>query len=460
MTRLVEHSSQNSLAVTGYKHQISNQLSRFLLTTPFALLCMTLLQLLWVMGLWMTSATSATEKLTFLFVYTMLGGAIITLVPMRWLIRLKQRIPSLVRTETSLIVILCFITLIVGIIYAFHQRLWPYDEENSFRAAQMIAEEGVLTFFKNYSEIEWLGRFHPPLTALTYGLSMRLFGVELIVGRLVAVMTMVASILTTYLLGRKLYDQKTGLIAAIFMLSFPLFTRQGTVMMTDVPVMLAFTLAMLLIFSLNAYPTYRLAIGGGIVIGAGMLTKYTMGLIGPVVLAYFLAFPSVRQLKIHLTIIGVIAGGILAVWLASAYQIGVFEQHQTNLVTDFEAGYFLKNSNGRNWLLESLLTKIPSAVGTYSLPFLCLGLWHLVKHRNQSDWFILLWIVIISILLILSLPDHRYFMLIFAALAIMMARGLKYIPQATDKVILLALLYNGGALYLFIDWARQSFVFN
>ena len=110
-------------------------------------------------------------------------------------------------------------------------------------------------------------------------------------------------------------------------------------------------------------------------------------------------------------------------------------------------------------MLESLLTRLPSAVGVCNISLLFLGGMHLVRCRNQSDLFVFLWIATVSLLLILTLPDHRYFMPTFPALAILMACGLRCIPKAAEQVVVLALLYCGGALYLFADWHRAAFLF-
>jgi len=60
---------------------------------------------------------------------------------------------------------------------------------------------------------------------------------------------------------------------------------------------------------------------------------------------------------------------------------------------------------------------------------------------------------------ILTLPIARYFMPAFPALAIVMVHGLRRIPQATERVVVLALFYCGGALYLFAYWHRAAFLF-
>jgi succinate-acetate transporter protein len=108
------------------------------------------------------------------------------------------------------------------------------------------------------------------------------------------------------------------------------------------------------------------------------------------------------------------------------------------------------------------LTRLPSGLGAYSLPLILLGLWQLVSRspRKSSDWYVLLWIAMTSFLIILTLPDHRYFMVIFPALAIAMARWLETQPtKDMGQVTLLGIIYQISTLYLMVDWSRSNELF-
>jgi 4-amino-4-deoxy-L-arabinose transferase-like glycosyltransferase len=418
-----------------------------------------LLQILWLAGILLTGAASNPRKLVHLAIYTVVVGMLVSLLPAGLVFKLRRFKEYLVQNEKALIITLCLTLLLVGVVYAHFQRLWPYDEESNYEAARMVAEQGPGELFANYSQIPWLGRWHPPLTPLMYGFAMRLFGVSLIVPRLVALALVFGTTLVTYYLGRELYDGETGVLAAFLFLSFPLVLRQGTVAMTDVPVMFFFSLGLLAILRMVHTPTTRLAVAAGLIIGAGLITKYTMLFIYPVILSFFVTQPSFRRLKFRWGIVGVVSAGILGAWLAYAYRIGALAAFESSLITEFEPGYFVTEPGGNKWLLNSLLTKLSSALGAYSLPLLLLGGLIIVWQRKRSDLLVLLWVGVVSVLLILSIPDHRYFMLIFPALAIMMAHGLGHIPEAAEQAILLALLYCGGALYLFVDWFRAAQLF-
>ncbi|EDN72288.1 membrane protein [Beggiatoa sp. SS] len=101
--------------------------------------------------------------------------------------------------------------------------------------------------------------------------------------------------------------------------------------------------------------------------------------------------------------------------------------------------------------LKALFIEIPSALGVYNIPLLLLGGLTLVRKRSQSDLFILLWITLVFVPIMLILPDNRYFMPAFPALAIAMAHGVRLIPSVIEPAVVLALLYSMSTLYLFVS---------
>jgi 4-amino-4-deoxy-L-arabinose transferase-like glycosyltransferase len=425
--------------------------------TRSLLAAMILLQVLWLATIWMAGATSNRTKLPLLLVYSIVVGVAIAFMPAGFVSRIRQLKERLIQNERSLILTLCGIVLMAGVVYASYQR--PYvDEGNNFDASKIVAEEGVGQFFANYASLPWLGKQHPPLMPLVYGFAMRILGVNLFVIRLVSLVLAIATVLLAYLLGNELYDRDTGLLAAFLLLSFPIFLRMGTAALTDIPVTFFFSLVLFLILRLLRTPSYWLAGVAGLFIGAGLLSKYTMVLIYPVLLSYVAVSGPFRRLKYHLLVLTLISMGILGIWLVYAFQSG-FLAVQQDTITSY-ASAVTATRWGKRWMLEMVSTRLTSALGFYNIPLLFLGGLDLVRRRDQSSIFVALWITIVFLVLILTLPDARYFMPAFPAVAIGMARGLRRIPEATEQAVLLALLYCGGALYLFVDlyWAPHLFL--
>jgi 4-amino-4-deoxy-L-arabinose transferase-like glycosyltransferase len=150
---------------------------------------------------------------------------------------------------------------------------------------------------------------------------MRILGVDLFVICLVSLVLAITTVLLTYLLGSELYNRDTGLLVAFLLLSFPLFLRMSTAALNDIPVVFFFSLVLLLSLHLLRRPSYWLAVAIGLLIGAGLLSKYTMAFIYPVLLSYVAITGLFRRLKYHLGVIAIASIGVLGVWLAYAYLV-------------------------------------------------------------------------------------------------------------------------------------------
>jgi len=347
----------------------------------------------------------------------------------------------------------------MGVLYAYAQLGWP-DEPFIFSASRIVVEQGVAAFFAGYSNIPWLGNQHPPLAPLLYGGVMALFGVHLFVIRCVALVLSVFTLLLTYAIGRELYSHRIGLLAALFFVSTPFFFRIGTTGLTDMPTAFCFILGVFLMFRLVEKPTYQLAVAVGLCLGVGLLYRYTMVFIYPLLLGVVAVRGLWRRLVGHLLVVLLVSGGMLAIWFCYAASIGVLAVQWRTLT--YSAGFVAKTAMGRTreegWIAGALLFRVPSGIGIANFPLLLLGGWCLCQRRNLSDVSLLLWIVAVCFPLLLTLPGPRYFLPAFPALAMMMAWGLEYVggEEATSRVVLLSLLYTVGALYLFVDWYRAA----
>lgn len=409
------------------------------------LAAMVALQVLWVVLIWLTGVASSPRKLPRLLVYSVVGGAAVGSLPARFVSGIREFKGQLLHNEKFLILTLCTVVVAIGAVYARYQIVLG-NEGNLFDASKMVAEQGIAGFFASYTTSSWLASRHPPLIPVVYGFAIRIFGIELFVIRLVSVLLTLATTLITYFLGRKLYDRETGLLAALLLLCNPSFFRFGVTGLLDMPMTLCFALILLSILRLMHTPAYSYAAVAGILIGVGLLCKYTMVLMYPLVLSYCATQRPLKPLKLHVGVMVIVSAAMLAPWLAYAYHVGLVGEQVDTLVS--YVGY------GKKWRLEALLIRLPSALGAYTIPILLLGGLSLACQRSQSDLFVLLWIGIVSVVLIFTLPEPRYFMPAFPAFAIAMARGLRHVPDAVERIVLLALLYCGGALYLFADWYR------
>jgi 4-amino-4-deoxy-L-arabinose transferase-like glycosyltransferase len=414
------------------------------------LVCMAVLQVVWLAAIGVTGVAARPEKLPLLVVYS---GVSFLVCRRTAAAGLDERIARALRYERPVLMIGGMaIALVLGL-YIRLQSGWP-DERMVFSAAREVVEQGVGPFFTNYGQIPWLGNQHPPLAVLVYGGALWLFGPHLIVARLVAFAFNLGTLFLTYRIGCELYDRATGAWAAGALFVTPFFFRIGTTALNDVPLTFCFVLAISLTLRLVVTPSYRLALGAGLAIGAGLLCKYTMLLVYPVVLTAVILGGRWRRLLPHLAVTVTVSLSIFGAWLTFAGRLGVLKGQGRALGK--YATYVLISSKGKRWLLNVLAMRLPSGIGMYLLPPLGLGVWRLSRRRGRSDLFVLSWILAVSLPLLLTLPGPRYFYPAFPALAIAAARGILHTEGEKTSLALFAFLSWAGALYLFVDWDRAA----
>jgi hypothetical protein len=77
---------------------------------------------------------------------------------------------------------------------------------------------------------------HPPALHLTLAMLAKVFGYSIVLAHLIAVCFAFIGVWFTFLLGRLLYDAKTGFFAALFLLLSPVYFAQSGMFLADMPV--------------------------------------------------------------------------------------------------------------------------------------------------------------------------------------------------------------------------------
>jgi 4-amino-4-deoxy-L-arabinose transferase-like glycosyltransferase len=447
---------------------------------------MAALQLFWLALIVVTGASTKYNTLLVVAVISVSATVLVIFLPTSAIEKIHHLKDWLFRSEKRSLLFLCIAALLIGILYAASQNPGD-DEKSSLTAANIIATEGLSSAYTAYGRVGWLGQQHPPLFPILFSLTLKLPGPDLFIMRLVSVFFLAGTLVVTYFLGRELYSREIGYLAALLLLSFPLVIRMSATAMMDIPLAFFFGLALLMLIRLSKNPSYGRACIAGLVIAIGLLTKYIMVFIFVVVFFYFICFKSFRKITVHLLLVAAVSMSVFAIWLLYANHLGVLSR-QFQKITNFVGTYHLVRNLGesvqetppvgpvvdeapgtdprdilQNGIfrlgLETLFTRLPSALGVYHAPLILFGLLYLLKRRESADWMLLLWIGAISGFLFLTLPDHRYFLPIFPALAIVVAQTLLRFPEYAERAVLLSLLLGVGNLYMFANWTRESHIF-
>ncbi|MEW5871249.1 MAG: glycosyltransferase family 39 protein [Chloroflexota bacterium] len=436
-------------------HKSSLSKLNWLTSTPFLLLSMGALQVIWLLLTWVSGAAENWIKIPWLLAYSLTATAVCLLPSERFPWNKPAIRASLLKYQHLFLPAALGLALLFGLVYGFYQRLWP-DENLVMGVAVPLAEKGLGHLLEIYRSSSYM-RQHPPLLFVLFALALRLFNMNLLALRYITLVFALLTLVVTFRLGKELYDRATGIIGALFLFSFPLFMRLGTTGMSDMPVTFFFLLSIYLLTRFVRAPSVWLAIATGASLAIGMMVKYTMVFILPVLFAFFIFIPEFRKFRRAFYAGLALAAILLSAWLVYAWQAGVLA-NQFKTLASYSTVVF-RTEIGKSFLLESLFTRLPSAIGPYNLPLILLGLKSALQARRSADKTLFLWASIVFVLLCLTLPDHRYFMPTFPAVALLMARGLEGLPESRNRLVALSLLFGLGALYLFVDWNRLGLIF-
>lgn len=441
---------------------------------------MTLLQALWYIARLTRPNDPALDLqiVPFLLGFNLLLGITISLISMHEASWIRQKTSKLIQNEKLLILSLCVVFFAISGMCIKHSS-WGGDEQAMFTASSMVAEKGVKAFFAHYGEVTWLGTQHPPLAPVMSGLFMYAWGLNPLVFRLPGLFLALPTVLLTYFISRELTDRTTGFLTALLLLSCPRFLQIVFQVTNDIFIAFFFTLAIFLIIRMFQMPSYWLAALTGLVVGAGLLSKYTM-------VFFYLMVPGLLYLSLgsqkrgpsdhlpptlqptrachahmcykHMGIIGLISISILAAWLLYAHHLGIFAAQEqrilqyAGLTPSSQDVPLLTEAWRMKMRLDMLLPRAPYALGIYNMPMLVLGGILVLRRRASSDRFILLWIAAVALPVMLFLPVDRYLIPAFPAFAMIMAHSRLYLPSGMTYLVILALFYSVSQVYLYLNY--------
>ncbi|MDQ3185795.1 MAG: glycosyltransferase family 39 protein, partial [Pseudomonadota bacterium] len=159
--------------------------------------------------------------------------------------------------------------------------------------AQLIPDEA---YYWNYAQHMDLSFYdHPPMVAWLIWLGTAIFGDNEFGVRIGAFICGLITMGYLYALACNLYDKTTGMRAVLLLAVLPFYFSTGMVMTTDAPLVAAWA-ATLYYMERALIADQRSAwLGMGIAFGLGILSKYTLGLLGPAALLFVILDPASRR---------------------------------------------------------------------------------------------------------------------------------------------------------------------
>ena len=159
--------------------------------------------------------------------------------------------------------------------------------------ANLLPEEAYYWNYSQHLDIGYLD--HPPMVAWLIWLGTTLFGDNEFGVRIGAYICWLLTAYFSFYLARNLFDKATAIACALLVAVLPFYFSTGFLMMPDAPLTAAWA-ATLFFLERALLGEKRLAwLGVGLSFGIGLLSKYTILLLGPAALLFVLIDPRSRR---------------------------------------------------------------------------------------------------------------------------------------------------------------------
>jgi dolichol-phosphate mannosyltransferase len=159
--------------------------------------------------------------------------------------------------------------------------------------AQLIPDEAYYWNYAQHMELSFLD--HPPMVAWLIWLGTTALGNNEFGVRIGAFLCGLVTMGYLYALARNLYDKSTAMRALLLLAVLPITFASGILMTPDAPLIAAW--AATLYYMERALVAGRSSawLGMGVAFGLGLLSKYTLGLLGIAALLFVILDPTARR---------------------------------------------------------------------------------------------------------------------------------------------------------------------
>jgi dolichol-phosphate mannosyltransferase len=160
------------------------------------------------------------------------------------------------------------------------------------RTVNLIPEEAYYWNYAQHLDYGYLD--HPPLVAWTIWLMTSIFGTNEFAVRAGAMVYWFIGAAFSYKLAQNLYGKTAAFISLLLFASLPFYFASGFLMMPDAPLVAAWAGTLYFLERALLAQRDKAWIGVGICLGLGMLSKYSIALLGPPILMFVLLNPKSR----------------------------------------------------------------------------------------------------------------------------------------------------------------------
>lgn len=312
----------------------------------------------------------------------------------------------------------------------------PWNDEVSNRdAAQFLFDHGIRDYFRHYGEINsWLGPHHPPLIPLIYAGLYRVFGFSIVVGRVFAGVCSLATAALGYFWLRRRFDAQTALLSVACLLAVPVAVFSGVSSILDAPFWLLFTATLIAFDRFLQNGRNGSAALVGALVALAVLSRYNAILLPPIFVAVIWATPDHRPFLKRVTTWAIVAVPAVLVlpWVILSSLTGTLSL-QVDRLASFALTAFIPKG-GAFYLKTTLAPLAPFMLGVFNAPLWIVGAWSSWRDdKGRFGRFAPAAAGAYVGLLMLSLPNPRYFLSIAILVAFLTARAILDIERREGR---------------------------
>lgn len=329
--------------------------------------------------------------------------------------------------------------------------------------ANRIGETQHRSLWKQALSVSW---YYPPLVSYISVPFYRILGDSEFSALQVMTLFLVILVASVYGIGTRLYGEEAGLLASLLAASFPIVIEYSHTFMLDLPLAAIVTLAVFLFSRTELIQHTGYCVLLGIVVGCGMLTKWTFLTYAGVPIVYC-SMKAIRtsekrqRIVLNLIVALLVASAVIAPWyLVHAVQIATsrieFLTQENRTFMESFLFFFKAIPEQTSWVLVILLlVGIVTGMWKYRSEHVLPLLWFLsayvlnsligFKHPRHSIALLPPLAVIGAAGLLAAVPARRAAIAI-AALALVVYLTASYVPPATSTGTFLSTPFISGAI--------------
>jgi len=306
------------------------------------------------------------------------------------------------------------------------------DASRYFTQAKHLELYGVKYFFSEWGKdiYAWTDM---PLVPFLYGLIFKLFGEARAFIQVFTAIVFSGTVVVTYLIGKSLWNEETGLLAGIMLLGVPYFFSQTPLMLVDVPTMFFLTLS-IYVFIMALQKGGKWICISAVSVFCTVFSKYSAWVMLSVLAVVILVFlkeasgssgqdgttrfrgTGLRNCMYRGISVAVIAGILVGIVVFFKYD---FILGQMKFLREYQAP-------GLNRWGETFLSTFLYQVHPFITIAALYSVYEAVK-RKDPRFLIISWLVLLII--ILQIRRSRYVLVVFPMLTLMASYGLQRIAS-------------------------------